>query len=455
MTPRFIRFIKICVVVLCAGLLAVSAAMFLRAQTSPSLANLREQLRARYNIVALQDELALVPRQRNGDIKIVEIRDGAVAINGSAITAREARDRLGKDADLIFRVTYLDAAAQRELARPDSAGTAPQANPQENSNQPEPAAPERTQVRRGNVVRIGGGVTVGRDEVVEGDVVAIGGSADIDGEVTHSVTVVGGSLNLGPDAIVREDVTVVGGALNRSAGARIDGKVDDVGFGPGFSVSQSAARELPRRRFQFQSTYSRVGSFFITLLRMTLLILFALVVMVLGRRFVEAIAARTAAEPLRSGLAGLLAEVLFVPLVVVTVVVLAVSIIGIPLLFLVPFAVVLAVVLMIVGFTGVASVVGRLISDRFGIKKNPYVSVALGVLVVVGVTLIAKLCALVGGLVFGVVVADALAAVGYLAEYIAWTIGIGAVILTWLGNRRRGAPTAPVVGPVPGAAPAA
>ena len=67
------------------------------------------------------------------------------------------------------------------------------------------------------------------------------------------------------------------------------------------------------------------------------------------------------------------------PLLVVTVVVLAVSIVGIPLLLLIPFAVALAVVLMIIGFTGVACVVGRFVSQRMGIGRSPYLSVALGV----------------------------------------------------------------------------
>jgi hypothetical protein len=133
-------------------------------------------------------------------------------------------------------------------------------------------------------------------------------------------------------------------------------------------------------------------------------------------------------------------------LIVLTVVVLAVSIVGIPLLILVPFAVVLAFVLMLVGFTGVSSVVGRFITNRFGIKRGPYVSVAIGVFVVASITLIARLFARIGGLVFGIVVANSLAAVGYFAEYIAWTIGIGAVILTWLGARRRGTPSAEIAG---------
>jgi hypothetical protein len=415
----------------CAGLLALSIAIIVHGQASPNATNLREQLRARYDIVALQDGVGLVPRQRNRGIRLIEIRNGGVAINGDVVSAREARERLGRDSDLILRVTYLDVAAQKELAGADSARTA----------ESEPASPPRTQIRRGDLVRIGGGITVGRDELVEGDAVAIGGSADIDGEVTRDVTVIGGSLNLGPEAIVRGDVTVVGGSLNRSPGARIEGKVDDVGFGTQVPLGRRFGRNFP-----FWTQFWRVGGLVGTLLRITLLMLSALVVVALGGRFVEAIADRAATEPFRSGLAGLLAEVLFVPLVVITVVVLAVSIIGIPLLVLVPFAVVLAVVPMLVGFTGVAYHIGRLGSTRFGIKGGPYASVALGVALVVGITLIARIVALAGGFVFGVVVAVPLAAIGGLAEYVAWTIGIGAVLLTWLSTRRRGRPTAGVAG---------
>jgi hypothetical protein len=427
LTRRSKKFVALA----CASLLALSIAIIVHGQTSPSAANLREQLRARYDIVALQDGVGLVPHRREGGIRLIEIRNGGVAINGNAVSAREARERLGRDTDLILRVTYLDIAAQRELAGADSAGAA----------ESQPASPPRTQIRRGDLVRIGGGVSVARDELVEGDAVAIGGSADIDGEVTGDVTVIGGSLNLGPEAIVRRDVAVIGGSLNRSPGARIYGKVDDVGFGKQLPLSQRLGRNFP-----FWTQFWRVGGLVGTLLRITLLMLSALVVVAVGGRFVEAIADRAATEPFRSGLAGLLAEVLFVPLVVITVVVLAVSIIGIPLLVLVPFAVVLAVVPMLVGFTGVAYQIGRLGSNRFGIKRGPYASVALGVVLVVGITLVARIVALAGGFVFGVVVAGPLAAIGGLAEYVAWTIGIGAVLLTWLSTRRRGVPTATVAG---------
>ena len=435
----------------CAGLFALGAAMLLRGQSSPSgpnVASLRQELRAHYNIVALQDELALVPIQRNADIKIIEIRDGSVSINGTALTAREARQRLGKDADLIFRVTYLDPAAQRDLARVDSA--APQSNLQENNDQagirrasanaPRRCRSHRRQRHRGTrrrgLRRRCGHRRFGRYRWRSY-------------ARRHRCRRLADS-RAGRDCA--QDVSVIGGTLNRAPGARIDGKVDNVGFGPNFGVRQRAAGRFPVRNL-----FARVGGFFGTLLRTTLLILFGLVVVVLGGRFIDAIAERTASEPLRSGFTGLLAEVLFVPLVVLTVVVLAVSIVGIPLLLLIPFAVALAVVLMIIGFTGVACVVGRFVSPRIGIGSSPYLSVAVGVLVVLGVTLIARLCALVGGVAFGMVIGGTLAVLGFLAEYLAWTIGIGALILTWLGRRHGhpGAPAGTVATPTPaGPAPA-
>ena len=439
-------------VMACTALFIFAAAMPAHGQASPNTTTstsrdiapntgaLREQLRARYDIVALEDGVGLVPRRSNSDTRLIEVRNGVVAINGNPVTAAEARARLGQDADLILRVTYLDAAAQKELAGASSGGSSPGANAPANTGGEEEAPSGRSQMHRGDLVHIGGGISVARDEVVDGDAVAIGGSADIDGQVNRDVTVVGGSLNLGPEAVVRGDVAVIGGSLHRQPGARIDGKVANVGFGGRFPWNRPPGGP----RFLSLAPFLRVGGLIGTLVRVGLLILCALVVVALGGRFVEAIADRAATEPFRSGLAGLLAEVLFVPLVILTVVVLAISIIGIPLLVLVPFGMVLAVVPMLGGFTGVAYQIGRWASGRFGSKTGAYGSVALGVVVVVGITIIARLLALAGGFLFGLVIAGPLAAIGGLAEYVAWTIGIGAVLLTWLSTRRHMTPPAAV-----------
>ena len=172
--------------------------------------------------------------------------------------------------------------------------------------------------------------------------------------------------------------------------------------------------------------------------------LFALIVTAVGRRPVEQIAVRIAAEPLRAGLVGLLAEILFVPVLIVTILALVISIIGIPLLILVPFGIILVGVVMLVGFTAAAHIAGGWVLDRFGrTERNPYLVVATGLIVIAGLTLIGRLFALaVGG--FGA----PLYVVGYLIEYLAWTVGFGAAILAWINLRRRPAsPSMPPAAP--------
>ena len=110
---RRLRFgIRVALVVL----LAATGASVLHAQLSADAAALRDRLRERYDIVMLQNGIGLVPRQPDARIGIVQIREGAVSINGQELTGRELRERLGADADLVLRVTYLDEAQQRQLA---------------------------------------------------------------------------------------------------------------------------------------------------------------------------------------------------------------------------------------------------------------------------------------------------------------------------------------------------
>jgi hypothetical protein len=425
-------------IVACAtALVVVAGAAVLRSQTT-SVEDLRQQLRERYDIVSLQDGIGLVPLRHGGDVRLIEIRDGAVSINGSAVTARDLRQRLGRDADLVIRVTYLDTAALQRLSGPSSTASPPpipSASPESSRENEASARSTRSNVRHGDVVRIAGSVTVGADETVEGDVTAIGGSADIQGEVNGQVTVIGGTANLGPDAHIHGDVHVVGGTLNRAPGARIDGRVDEVGMGGLNGFGSAFGRRLPNPIWW--GTFVRVGSLIGTLVRIAVLAMLMVIVVALGARHVEGIADQAATDPWRSGIVGLLAEILFLPLIVATVIFLAVSVIGLPLLVLVPFGIVMALVLMLVGFTGVAYHVGGFVNARFGRPPGLYPNILAGLLAIVALSIVARLVGLLGGFVLGGVLSGSLAALGYLVEYVAWTVGTGAVVLAWLSTRRK------------------
>jgi hypothetical protein len=395
---------------------AMSAAVAAR-QTG--VEELGERLRENYNVVAIEGGVGLVPRAGAGDVRIIEIRDGAIAVDGEALTGQELRERLGVGADLVLRVSYLEPDAQRELLGAGAPAAA----------EPPPAADDvpRRSRQGGDVVRVMGNVNIARDERVEGDVVAVMGNANVDGEVDGDVNVVMGNLDLGPEAVVRGDVHIVGGNLNRAPGSRIEGSIDNVVVGSG-GWSGSTVPAMVR-----DSVLGRLGSLAGTLLRIALLGLMALLVVAVGRTPIERIADRTAADPLRAGLVGFVAQLLFFPLLIVTIVVLAVSIIGIPLLLLLPFGIILLLVVLLVGFTGVAYHAGRILNERFGwTGRGPYATVILGVVTIALVTVIARSAAVAGGTFFSF----PLTAVGYLVEYLAWTLGFGGAILAFLHARR-------------------
>jgi hypothetical protein len=400
---------------------------------------LRDDLRQRYDILALQDGVGLVPRGSGRDVRLIEIRDGAVFINGDTVTGRELRDRVGRDADLVLRVSYLTAAEQRRLA--ESAAPLPSAAPSmpgapappplpgvvEPPDPPEPPDIPRSVRRGGDVVRIVGNVTIARDERVEGDVVVVLGNAYIDGEVDGEVTVVMGNAYLGNESVVRDDVNVIGGMLNRAGGARVEGTIDNVSIGAG---------PWPRPNvggFLRDTIGGRIGSLAGTLIRIGLLALFSLIVVAFAGTSIERIADRTAEDPLRAGLVGFFAQLVFFPLLVITCIVLAISIIGIPLLLLLPFAIFGAIVMCLVGFTGVAYQAGRWLNARVGwTDRSPYATVLVGIMLIALVTILARSAAVAGGTFF----TFPLVATGFFVEYLAWTLGMGAVILAWLQRRR-------------------
>jgi hypothetical protein len=398
--------------------------------TSGGPSDLAAQLRERYDVVALSQGVALVPR-KSSDIRMIQIADGVVSVDGEIVTGRQLRERLGPDADRVLQVSYLDADAQRQLAGAavtSATGAQILDNPSERS-----ADVDRTAVRNGDIVRFGGNVTVGRDERVQGDVFVLGGSAAIDGEITGDVTVIGGSIRLGQSALVRRDLNVIGGNLVREPGARVLGDFNEVGPGAGFSDMTPVRGEWMRPGL-FGPFWSRMGSLAGTGFRLGLIALIALVAVAFGSRQVERIASLSAVNPLRAGLVGFVAEILFTPVLVLTVIVLAVSIVGIPLLALIPFAILLVMIVMLVGFVGLSYHVGRTILARMGrAGASRYAAVAVGVLAIGGLTLLAKLAALAGGAMVGV----PLVALGYFVEYVAWTVGFGAAMLAWYESQRR------------------
>jgi len=303
------------------------------------------------------------------------------------------------------------------------------------SSEPDPEVPRIPRGRRrDDIVRIGGNVTVDSDEIVRGDVVVIGGSANINGEVDGEVVVVGGSARFGPQADIRRDVTIVGGGLSRDERATIRGGIKEVGFG---DIAWRGRGEWGRSAdWDWMNGFYPVARLSGTLVRVTLLILLTTLVLFVAKTPVQQIADRVAADPVKSWFVGFLAEMLFIPVLIMTAVVLAISIIGIPLLVLLPVAIVALLVVMLVGFTAVAYHIGRLLQDKVDVlRTRPYAATFTGILLIVSPVLLARLVGLTGDLGF---VVWPIAAVGFLLEYSVWTAGLGAAALVRFNRPSQG-----------------
>ena len=408
--------------------------------------SVRGRLEKRFQILPIANGVVLMPRFKT-DVRSIEVSDSAIAIDGTPVSGAELRKRLGEDADAILQLTYLDPKTRRSLA--DGEKPAPAAPASENAPRPpdtsrpadttatDPDAdprPARRARQRDDIVRIGGNVSVDADESVEGDVVVIGGSATVDGEVEGELVVVGGSARLGPLAEVSGDVTVVGGGLSRDPKATIRGKVQEVGFG---DVAWGRGNWEKHDRWSWNPLegFYPIARLTGTLARLGLLILLTSLVMFVARTPVEQIADRVAADPVKSWVVGFLAEILFVPLLVMTVVVLAISIIGIPLLLLVPVAIVAGIVALLVGFTGVAYHVGRLLQDKIeALRARPYAATIAGIVAILSPLLLARVVGLTGFIGGIGPIVGMLVAVGLLLEYMAWTAGLGAAALARIGR---------------------
>ena len=279
----------------------------------------------------------------------------------------------------------------------------------------------------GTRIAFGQDVRVERDEEVSDAAVVIAGNLTIDGRVRNGVVVVGGDLHLSATADVRGEIVIVGGQLTRDAGARQSGSVNHISFG---EWSRRHLAWLPSIRFGEVGRWLSLAG---TVARVSVLVALMAMLLVVARAPVARVGRAAFAEPLRAFLIGLAAEVFFVPFLVAASIGLALTIIGIPFVaLLVPIAIVLAVFAFVLGFTALACRLGEWVEDRVGWQPgNAFVATAMGAMILLGPTLVARLVDLAA---WGGPVTFFLIAIALTVEFIAWTTGLGAALITGLGR---------------------
>lgn len=248
----------------------------------------------------------------------------------------------------------------------------------------------------GEVAAIGGAVEV-LGEVL-GDVFALGGSVTVEGTVSGDVVAVGGTITLGPTARISGDVIVVGGSINRDPSALVFGEVTAVTMADSFRLGWS---DWGWTSWQ----WTRVN-WPVTLLYVAGLFALAALVLAWIPDRVHAVEAHMESNAGRSVVIGLLAVILLVPLSLL----LVLTIVGVPLLWLGFFAA------KMLGYVALVGLVGRKVTERFAPESAAVWQLVAGVAIVA----VLRYVPVVGGL-FSLVAT-------------VWTLG--AVLDTKFGSNR-------------------
>ncbi|HXT23046.1 MAG TPA: hypothetical protein VN923_20020 [Thermoanaerobaculia bacterium] len=247
----------------------------------------------------------------------------------------------------------------------------------------------------GDVVAIGGGITV--DGEVLGDAVSVGGSEHVTGLVTGNTVSVGGTIHLGPKARVMGDVVSIGGSVEREPGAEILGRVTEVSLWQGLAGGGMGLGGLTiGRGWDIDTGHSYFDGALLRFMRsivfVLVLILLGALAAVIGRQPMERISAAAGAQPWKAGVVGILSIILFVPAMLIVLVLLAVSIVGIPLILLWPFAVLACVFAAFFGYLASAHALARWSENRFGWRlQGPVTTIVLGLFLLHGAWLMARL----------------------------------------------------------------
>lgn len=457
-----------------AAALLVGAALLLAAPVAGQEAGadareLGDRVFERFEVRDLDESILLRPRDTGSEVRSIEItEDDELLINGRDADRARLDELLGGDAATVRELFDLDAADRREALGFWSDRPARRRSTSRNAGRVEVDVPvgighvrvrgsgdDRVSVGRsikleegesaGQVVCVGCSVEIAGE--TSGDAVAVGGSVRVTGTVGGNAVAIGGSVTVEDGALVEGDGVSVGGGAETVGSGAIEGEVVNVGIGgPWIGDWGSGSWAFP------WGAFSDFGRLVTALIRTGVLALLAVLGILLARPGVEVAAARIAAEPWKAAFAGLLAQLLFLPLLILVCVVLAVSIIGIPLLVLVPFALLALVVANFLGFVGVARVLGSGAERRFGwAASSVALSVVVGVVAIQAVSLAGRAISLPGGWL--AVIGFTLVGIGFFLKYVAWTMGLGAMTLAALSGEWRRPRVAAYAPPAPPAAP--
>ena len=218
-----------------------------------------------------------------------------------------------------------------------------------------------------DVVRVfQGDITVHQGEIVQGDVVCVGGSVELEpGSVVQGDTVaVGGGITVSEGALVMGQAVAVLGSVDVESGGQVMGEHVQVGVSRFFG------------RSKHRGWLTGLGPFglFPTIALFALMYLVGLLVLRMWPDRVRNVGFALFENPVRSFVVGFLCWLLLLPLIVL----LANSVVGIPLIPLLPVMLFLSIV---VGFSSLALRIGEALPAGPGQRFVPPAALGMGMTV--------------------------------------------------------------------------
>jgi hypothetical protein len=279
---------------------------------------------------------------------------------------------------------------------------------------------ESGDVLNGDLVIFGGSADLEQGSIVDGDVLLFGGNVEVNGEIKGDLALLGGNADLGPSAVITGDVVTLGGNVDRAEGAVVEGQLRSAeGFNRTFSFDfpnlpdfDDTFRIRPFGRSSVGPFFSPVTGILWFVLRTLVVAALAILVVLFWPKPVERAGSAAVSQPIVAGGLGCLTFIVAPMLILL----MAITIIGLPLSFL---AVVALVVAVVFGWIAIGVEVGRRMAEAFDWEIHPAAAAGIGTLAVGFV---------VGGI-------GLIPCIGWLAPLLVGSAGLGAVILTRFGSR--------------------
>lgn len=263
---------------------------------------------------------------------------------------------------------------------------------------------------------------VEENQHLPGDIASWHGPLEIRGIVDGNAVALGSDVVILPGGHVRGDAVSVGGQV-RMAGGTVDGETRTISA---FSVGPIAGAQLTPAQATRRSLSLAAACYLI-------LIAMSLAVAIGARTHLETIASTIRTDFSRSFVFGLLGEIATVPLFVLSMVALAITLVGI---LLIPFAAVAYALATLgalaLGFLAMSLLVGDAIMRGESYVRDPRPVVSH---LIAGLSIFLVLWLLAGGAAFMGLAGSVLRLLAFLSTWIAATVGLGATIITRGGTR--------------------